>query len=157
MECPGAWTSIRRLVADGPRHRYIERRSYVAPGLVDKLNTLVVQAVDSGEFYDGLTHIYTVASVGNHTVQLEDYPSLSCPGTSAKILVQDAEDYIRFKPGISENDGNIYVTLGAVHWQAHGEYSRISGWIVNSTPAAALPDTSIYEIPWWVKIVWPNQ
>jgi hypothetical protein len=72
------------------------------------------------------------------------------------INIASAEDYIRFKPGRYENDGNIYVTLGIVKWQAQGEYSRISGWLANSTPAASPPDDS-FELPCWVRIVTETQ
>jgi hypothetical protein len=131
-------------------------RYYVEPGITDTLNTLSSQAVDAGEYYDGYTREYSVASTDTHIIRFQDYPSLTCPGTRALINIASAEDYIRFKPGRYENDGNIYVTLGIVKWQAQGEYSRISGWLANSTPAASPPDDS-FELPCWVRIVTETQ
>jgi hypothetical protein len=133
-----------------------QARYYVAPGLTDTLNTLNGQAVDAGEYYDGYTHLYSIASTDTHIVKLEDYPSLSCPGISASMLIKSADYYIRFKPGRYENDGNIYATLGIVRWQANGEYSRISGWVTNSTPAASSPEAS-NDFPAWGEIIVETQ
>jgi hypothetical protein len=51
------------------------------------------------------------------------YPVLAVTG---EIQIADLTDYVRFKPGTGQNDGNIYVTLAVVHWSADGKYNRVT-------------------------------
>jgi hypothetical protein len=151
------WTTTLHSKYDGrwAVTQIYRARYHISPGAFDNINTLNTQAVDSSEYYDG-THLYSAASPATHPVQFDDYPELSCPGEAAEISVASAEDYVRFKPGRADGDGNIYVTLGIVNWNAHGEYSRVTGWGANRTPPATAPRDST-DFPWWVEVVLPNQ
>ena len=130
-------------------------RHHVYPSILpDTINTLNTLAVDGDEYYNG-EHPFHVRVPEASVVHLDDYPEISCPDYGAEILVSAAEDYVQFKPGYhGGNDGNIYVTLGVVRWNAHGQYERWpgNGWITNSTPAASPPDSSC-DFPTWVTIV----
>ena len=139
---------------------------WVEPTLLpDPINTLSAPAADAGEFYDvgdntpnpnGSWDYH--ASLTNfpvaQSVELVDYPSLQLPFTAGwgELQIADAADYIRFKPGLGSGDGNIYVTLGVVHWQAHGKYSCLDGLQINSTPPATKPDDSD-GFPVWYSII----
>jgi hypothetical protein len=141
---------------------------WVSPSLLpDPINTLSSPAADAGEFYDVGDAGYAPdgtqdyhASYTNYPalqqVELEDYPDLTYPPLAwwGEIQFADSADYIRFKQGLGSGDGNIYVTLGVVHWQADGEY-ELSTFIplfeTNSTPAASAPDSSD-DFPIWNSI-----
>jgi hypothetical protein len=121
-------------------------------GPLTVLDTLTIDAVDTGEWYDPEVP-YVLAMPQFQIAQLEDYPSVEIQFQHAKINIVSARDFIRFKPGSSMNDGNIYVTLGVVEWAAAGEYDRVWGWLLNFTPPPDSPNTLIYDFPTWVKIV----
>jgi hypothetical protein len=65
------------------------------------------------------------------------------------------EDYVRFKPGLSEDDENIFVTLGIVRWNAHGA-GGYGGVTMNITPPAANPHGT-YDFPSWTGIITDRQ
>ena len=97
---------------------------------------------DASEFYDP-TGNYFVTNADSHIIQFQDIPSINIGSYSGEILFTNTLDYIRFKPGQSENDGNIYVTLGVVKWNAHGRYNNLNSTMTdNYTPPATLPDNS---------------
>jgi hypothetical protein len=94
---------------------------------------------DAAEFYEHPDLVTNNVSV----VGLDDAPSITIGSYSGEILFTNTLDYIRFKPGRSENDGNIYVTLGIVRWSAHGRYNNLTSTMTdNYTPAATPPDGS---------------
>jgi hypothetical protein len=143
----------------------IKAHYWVSPTLLpDPINTLNNPAADAGEFYDigdapgpdGTWNYYArfTNSPSLQTIEFGDYPNLTYPISAVlgEIQFADSADYIRFKPGINSGDGNIYVTLGVVHWHADGKYNRTLGvWDTNDTPAAAYPDSSD-NFPIWDSI-----
>jgi hypothetical protein len=136
----------------------------VSPTLLPPpIDTLYCGGADAGEFYDigdtsespdDGTFTYWVRYAVTHEATFQDYPNLTyrVANVTGEIQIADAADYIRFKPGTGHNDGNIYVTLGVVHWNADGSYNILTGWNANSTPAASGPDGS-YAFPFWCSTI----
>jgi hypothetical protein len=122
----------------------------------DSLNDAVA---DAGEFYnitdagtqsDGSWN-YAVTNAASHAIEFQDFPEEPVNTylwTSVEVNFADSQDYIRFKPAGS---GSIYVTLGIVKWNAHGQYNQILGWEHNDTPAPSAPDGS-ETFPFWTAI-----
>ncbi len=120
------------------------------PSTVATFDSLNSAVADSGEFYNPPTSYSSATNSPSHAVHLEDFPEepINTPiWTSVEVNFADSQDYIRFKPA---GDG-IYVTLGIVKWNAHGLYSRVTGWSNNDTPAASTPDGST-TFPFWTAI-----
>jgi hypothetical protein len=117
-----------------------------------KRDSSTSEAVDAAEFYHGNSFLYRVDFPQTHLVSLDDYPRCPSGMTGVTINIISAEDYVRFKPGTADGDGNIYVTLGVIRWNAFGEYYRLQGLVSNLTPAATGPDSS-YQFPWWTRII----
>jgi hypothetical protein len=157
------WDAVLNSKYDGRRGTTqvieIYQRVYPLPAIYDSIGD---PAVDAAEFYDigGVGRFinpdgsfnYYATNLDSHEVHLEDYPEVSTSiswWTSMENRFDSADDYIRFKPGTASNDGNIYVTLGIVHWSANGNYSKSSGWVTNSAPAATYSDSN--NFPLWNK------
>ena len=103
--------------------------------------------LDGSEFYDPAAE-YQIADANSHTVKLDDSPGVTIGSFSGELTIS-AVDYIRFKPGLAADDGNIYVTLGIVNWNAHGRYNDwTSTMTANEPPAATGPDNS-NNFPEW--------
>ena len=108
---------------------------------------------DNGGFdcLDGNTEIYgdisgngpqpyvvTNSTPGAHTTTLLDNPDTQVIFPPCPDMLANFKDYLRFKPGLSTNDGNIFVTISTNGWHMDGQ-ACVTGVDHTNLPPAITP------------------
>ena len=121
---------------------------------------------DNGGFdcLDGNTEIYGEASgpngpkeyfatnstPGAHTTVFLDNPEAQVIYPPCPDMLADFKDYLRFKPGLSTNDGNIYVTIATNGWHMDGQACVTGVDHTNLPPASATVNNDTF--PMWYGV-----
>jgi hypothetical protein len=71
--------------------------------------------LDVQEFFT--QSLRAVPAHGNTNTSIADRANILCNSNTA--IHFDFKDYVRFKPGIELDDGNIFITLGTANWHVH--------------------------------------
>jgi hypothetical protein len=114
----------------------------------------------SDERLDGAREFYHGTKVITSVFPLTAFaPFLDMPGNTGLFPVRvkgDFRVFCRFRPSAGIPADNIFVTLGILHWEMHGECSSAGPpeiWPTKRVPSPSQPDESD-EFPSWKRRRW---
>ena len=110
---------------------------------------------------DGDTEIYGTPNTNGPSIYIASDPIIKHNiffGDAPKAIaapcanmIVNFNDYLRFKPGVLPNDGNIYVTIATNGWYVNGSACLIGSISPNDLPPATAPVNNV-AFPTWTAV-----